>query len=115
MQPGPAGDSSRPRRPARPTVDRNLQLVERFRAQAQARKVTPTQLAFAWVLAKGKYIVPLVGARSRERLAEALGALDIALSAADVSEIEEAVPPEAVEGGIYAGFLQQIIQRERSQ
>ncbi len=100
-------------RPTRPAVEDNIRLVERFREQARARGVTPTQLAFAWALAKGDHIVPLIGARSRERLAEALGALEIKLTPADVMEIEAAIPPEAVSGGIYSGFVAQMIARER--
>ncbi len=100
--------------PARAANEQNLMLVERFRAQADARNVTPTQLAFAWVLAQGGYIVPLVGARSRARLAEALGALEINLTATDLAEIEEAVPPDSVSGSLYSGFVLQMIQQERS-
>jgi aryl-alcohol dehydrogenase-like predicted oxidoreductase len=110
----PAVDPAVPQRPIRPAVNKNLQLVERFRDQAQARGMTPTQLAFAWVLAKGEHIVPLVGARSRERLKEALGALELKLTANDIAQIEASVPPELVEGGIYAEFVQQMIKRERS-
>lgn len=101
-------------RPTRPSTEQNLRLVERFREQADARNVTPTQLAFAWVLAQGENIVPLVGARSRERLTEALGALEIKLMPTDLAQIEEAVPPDAVGGSLYSGAILQMIQQERS-
>ena len=101
-------------RPTRPNSEQNLRLVERFREQADARNVTPTQLAFAWVLTQGEQIVPLVGARSRKRLMEALGSLDITLTPADLAQIEEAVPPDAVAGSLYSGFVLQMIQQERS-
>jgi aryl-alcohol dehydrogenase-like predicted oxidoreductase len=60
-------------------LDRNLSLVERLRGVAAARGATPAQLAIAWVLARGGDIVALVGARTRQRLGEALGALDLEL------------------------------------
>jgi len=95
-------------------IEQNLRLVERFGEQARARNVTPTQLAFAWVLAQGEHIVPLVGARSRQRLEEALVALEIKLTPSDLAQIEEAVPPDAVAGSLYSGPLLQMIQQERS-
>lgn len=103
-----------PSRPTRPASEQNLRVVECFREQADARNVTPAQLAFAWVLAQGKHIVPLVGTRRRERLNEALGALEITLTAEDLAQIEEAVPPDAVGGSLYSGFVLQMIQQERS-
>ena len=60
-------------------VDRNLALVEALRAIADAKDATVAQVAIAWVLSRGEDIVPLVGARRRDRLAEALGALDLEL------------------------------------
>ncbi|MGW8763283.1 aldo/keto reductase [Streptomyces sp. NPDC055815] len=82
-------------------LDRNLDLVERLRAVAEAKGVTVAQTAIAWVLAQGEDIVPLVGARRRDRLAEALGALDVTLDAADLAAIEEAVPAGAASGARY--------------
>ena len=70
-------------------------------AVAAERGATVAQTAIAWVLSRGEDIVPLVGARTRERLAEALGALDIALSADDVAAIERAVPAGAAAGSRY--------------
>ena len=58
-------------------LDRNLALVEALRAVADAKGATVAQLAIAWVLSRGPDIVPLVGARRRDRLAEALGALSL--------------------------------------
>ncbi|MDP9681662.1 aryl-alcohol dehydrogenase-like predicted oxidoreductase [Streptomyces griseoviridis] len=79
----------------------NLDLVEALRKIAEDRGVTVAQIAIAWVLGRGTDIVPLVGARTRERLAEALGALDVTLDAADLAAIEEAVPPGAAAGERY--------------
>jgi aryl-alcohol dehydrogenase-like predicted oxidoreductase len=75
--------------------------------------VTVSQLAIAWVLAKGQSIVPLIGARKRSQLAESLGALQIEFSAADVVHLEEAVPPSAVAGARYDEHQMRILDSER--
>ena len=80
----------------------NLALVEALRVEAEKRGVTVAQLAIAWVAAQGADIVPLVGARKRERLAEALVSADLELSADDLAAIERAVPKGAVAGERYA-------------
>ncbi|MEU9853316.1 aldo/keto reductase [Streptomyces sp. NPDC047974] len=82
-------------------LDRNLALVDRLRAVAEAKGVSVAQTAIAWALAQGDDIVPLVGARTRTRLAEALGALDVTLDAADLAAVEEAVPAGAAAGERY--------------
>ncbi len=79
----------------------NLDLVEELRKIAEHKGVSVAQIAIAWVLAQGRDIVPLVGARTRERLAESLGALDVTLDAADLAAIERAVPPTAAAGDRY--------------
>jgi hypothetical protein len=75
--------------------------------------VTVAQMAIAWVLAKGRDIVPLVGASKRDRLDEALGALGIELSPSDVERIERAAPPETVAGTRYNAPNEPARQRER--
>ncbi|MGQ4430271.1 aldo/keto reductase [Streptomyces sp. SAS_260] len=80
---------------------RNLELVEALRKIADEKGVTVAQIAIAWVLSRGTDIVPLVGARTRERLSESLGALDVTLDAADLAAIEEAVPVGAAAGTRY--------------
>jgi len=82
-------------------VDRNLALVEALRKIAEAKGVSVAQIAIAWVGAQGSDIVPLVGARKVERLAEALGSQVVLLSAADLAAIEAAVPKDAAAGGRY--------------
>jgi aryl-alcohol dehydrogenase-like predicted oxidoreductase len=82
-------------------LDKNLKLVEKLRELAGVKRVTVAQLAIAWVLAQGDDIVPLVGARKRDRLTEALGARDIELSATDLAEITRAVPADAAAGDRY--------------
>ncbi|MEV8114333.1 aldo/keto reductase [Streptomyces xiamenensis] len=79
----------------------NLGLVETLRAIADERGASVAQLAIAWVLARGEDIVPLVGSRTRKRLSEALGALDVTLDAGDLAAIEAAVPAGAAAGDRY--------------
>jgi aryl-alcohol dehydrogenase-like predicted oxidoreductase len=83
----------------------NLNLVEALRKIAERKGVSVAQIAIAWVLSRGAQhnhdIVPLVGARTRERLTESLGALDVTLDAADLTAIEEAVPADAAAGDRY--------------
>jgi aryl-alcohol dehydrogenase-like predicted oxidoreductase len=92
---------SRAPRFSRENLDRNLALVDALRAIAADTGVTVAQVAIAWVLSRGEDIVPLIGARTRERLDEALGALDVELAAADLERIEAAVPPGAAAGARY--------------
>ncbi|MGW7330300.1 aldo/keto reductase [Streptomyces sp. NPDC054840] len=86
-------------------LDRNLDLVEALRKVAEGKGVSVAQTAIAWVLAQGPRhgvdIVPLVGARRRDRLVEALGAMDVSLDAADLAAVEEAVPVGAAAGERY--------------
>ncbi|MFJ2751301.1 aldo/keto reductase [Streptomyces sp. NPDC087297] len=86
-------------------LDRNLDLVEALRKVAEGKGASVAQTAIAWVLAQGPRrgvdLVPLVGARRRDRLAEALGAMDISLDAADLAAVEEAVPAGAAAGERY--------------
>ena len=83
---------------------RNLELVETVRALAAEKGVTPAQLALAWVLAQGEDLVPIPGTRSAERLEENAGAVDVALSAAELARLEEAFPVGAAAGDRYANM-----------
>jgi pyridoxine 4-dehydrogenase len=76
-------------------LETNLALVKPLRAIADDLGASVAQVAIAWVLAQGTDIVPLVGARRRDRLKEALGALDVKLTAAHLSELAKAFPPGA--------------------
>ncbi|GGN72566.1 aldo/keto reductase [Actinoplanes lobatus] len=82
-------------------VQHNLALVEDLRRVADAKGCTVAQLAIAWVAGQGADILPLVGARSRERLSEALAALEVRLDATDLAEIEKSVPVGAARGDRY--------------
>jgi aryl-alcohol dehydrogenase-like predicted oxidoreductase len=79
----------------------NQKLVATLEAIAKERDVTASQLAIAWVMAKGKNIVPTLGARTRNQLRESLGALEIRLSPDEVARIERDVPASAVIGTRY--------------
>jgi aryl-alcohol dehydrogenase-like predicted oxidoreductase len=80
---------------------RNLELLASLETIAAGRKVTAAQLAIAWVASRGTDIIPLIGTKRRDRLAEALQALDLALSADELAAIEAAVPDGAVAGDRY--------------
>ena len=82
-------------------LETNLALVEQLRSVAAEIGVSVAQVAIAWVAAQGKDIVPLVGARRRDRLAEALGALDVTLSSENLASLARAVPPNAAAGDRY--------------
>ena len=95
-------------------LDRNLKLVEALRRVAETRGASVAQIAIAWVLARGDDIVPLIGARRRDRLAEALGALDLALSASDIAAIEAAAPKGAAAGQRYTEHQMAMLDSERA-
>jgi aryl-alcohol dehydrogenase-like predicted oxidoreductase len=82
-------------------VEANLALVEALRGVATGLNASVAQVAIAWVVAQGSDIVPLVGARTRTRLTEALGAMRITLSPQYLAAIEAAMPASAVAGTRY--------------
>jgi aryl-alcohol dehydrogenase-like predicted oxidoreductase len=94
-------------------VDANLALVEALREIAEEKGVTVAQLAIAWVAAQGDMIVPVVGARKRDRLQEALGAADVRLSPQDLARIEQAVPKDAAAGERYDQSQMAMLDSER--
>ncbi|HUL02924.1 MAG TPA: aldo/keto reductase [Gemmatimonadales bacterium] len=93
--------------------ERNEQVVATLRRVAQDKGCTATQLAIAWVLAKGRNLVPLIGARTRAQLTEALGALDVRLSPDDIARIEAGVPASAVAGTRYDARQMGMLDSER--
>jgi aryl-alcohol dehydrogenase-like predicted oxidoreductase len=112
---GLLSDSFEPGRPAQPrdmrsrfprfnedNAQRNAELVNRLREIAHGRDATVSQLAIAWVASRGDDIVPLIGARRRDQLQEALAGLSLRLSGDELRALEEAAPPEAVAGTRYA-------------
>ena len=93
---------------------RNQRLVEILKGLSAEKGVRPAQLAIAWVLAKGKSIVPVIGARTRTQLAEALGALQVQLSPAELARIEEAIPASTVAGTRYDERQMRMLDSERA-
>jgi len=81
--------------------ERNLTLVDRVRELATAKDVTPSQLALAWVLARGEDVVPIPGTKRRGYLEQNVAADDIHLSEDELGRIDEVLPPGAAAGGRY--------------
>ncbi|CAO3439151.1 aldo/keto reductase [Azospirillum endophyticum] len=94
-------------------LEHNLSLVEELRRVAAAKGVSVAQIAIAWVLSRGSDIVPLIGARRRDRLTEALGALEFDLTPDDLAAIERAVPPGAAAGDRYDPKQMAVLDSER--
>ncbi|MBF1801617.1 aldo/keto reductase [Alloalcanivorax profundimaris] len=81
---------------------RNLKLVDQVHDLAREKGVSASQLALAWVLARGEDVVPLFGTKRRRYLNDNLGALDVALSAEEVARLDAIFPPHAAAGERYA-------------
>jgi aryl-alcohol dehydrogenase-like predicted oxidoreductase len=98
-----AGSEIRTRKPrfSAENFPKNAALVAALGDIAREKGASTAQIAFAWVKSRGDDIVPLIGARRRDQLAEALGALDVNLASADIARIEQAVPESAVAGSRY--------------
>jgi len=94
-------------------LQKNLALTESLRTAGETLGLTPAQAAIAWALAKGDDIVPLVGARRRDRLAEALGALDAVMTPEAVAALERAVPKGAAAGDRYPAAQMASLDSER--
>jgi aryl-alcohol dehydrogenase-like predicted oxidoreductase len=94
-------------------VDQNLALVEQLRQIAEEKRVSVAQIAIAWVAAKGEDIVPLIGARTRARLTEALGSRAVELSADDMAAIERAVPKDSAAGDRYPTAMLRHMDSEK--
>jgi aryl-alcohol dehydrogenase-like predicted oxidoreductase len=88
---------------------KNQALVQRVKAIAQRKDVTPAQLALAWVLAKGEDLVPIPGTKRRKYLEENAAAVDIRLTSADIAELEAAVPQNEIAGERYAAAAMKAI------
>jgi aryl-alcohol dehydrogenase-like predicted oxidoreductase len=80
----------------------NLELVERVTAIADSKGIAPSQIALAWVLAKGDDIVPIPGTTRRKHLEENVAALEVVLSPTEIVSLEEVMPPGSVAGTRYS-------------
>ncbi|WP_174285038.1 aldo/keto reductase [Sphingomonas bacterium] len=94
-------------------LDANLSLVEALRTIAEAKGMSVTQIAIAWVLAQGGDIVPVVGARRRDQLTETLSGFDVTLSPDDLAAIESVAPADAIKGARYPDMVLAHMDSER--
>jgi aryl-alcohol dehydrogenase-like predicted oxidoreductase len=79
-------------------LDRNLRQTGTLREIAAGLRITPGQLALAWLLAQGPDVVPIPGTRRADRIAENAAAADVRLSPDDLRRIEDLVPRSAWSG-----------------
>jgi aryl-alcohol dehydrogenase-like predicted oxidoreductase len=93
--------------------DRNERLIDTLQRLAAEKGLRPSQLAIAWVLAKGKETVPVIGARRRAQIEESLGAVEVSLSPEDLARIEEALPPSSVAGTRYDEHQMRVLDSEQ--
>jgi aryl-alcohol dehydrogenase-like predicted oxidoreductase len=94
-------------------LQRNQELIARLREIAAEKNLTAAQLAVAWTLAKGSDIIPLIGTKRRNQLAEAMDALQTSLSADEIETIERAVPAGSVSGERYGPEAMEALDSER--
>ena len=94
--------------------ERNRRLVDALGMLAAAKGVSTAQLAMAWVMSRGDDIVPVIGARTRAQLREAIAALDLTLTPADIEGLESAVDAAPVAGARYDASQMKILDSERS-
>jgi aryl-alcohol dehydrogenase-like predicted oxidoreductase len=92
---------------------KNLALAAKLDEIAQEKGTTAPRLAVAWALSRGSDIIPLVGTKSRSRLADSLKALEVTLSAEDLRRLETAVPADAVAGDRYDRHGMAMLDSER--
>ena len=90
---------------------RNLEIVKRVEEIAREKRCTPAQLALAWVLAQGDYIVPIPGTKRRKYLQENIGALDVDLTSKDLERIDEVAPKDAFAGSRYPEAMMKLLNR----
>lgn len=91
--------------------EHNLQLVNRIEQLAKEKNCSPAQLALSWLLAQGDDIVPIPGTKSRKRLEENLGALDMELTADELRRIDETAPPGFAVGTRYPEPAMEMVDR----
>jgi aryl-alcohol dehydrogenase-like predicted oxidoreductase len=110
-----AGDDQRGRFPRLQgaNLEHNRSLLSSLERIAQEHGATVAQLAIAWTLSRGEDIIPLIGARTRERLAEALGSLELVLDPAALRRVEEAIPIDQVRGERYDEHAMASLDSER--
>ena len=90
--------------------DKNLELVNKVEAFAQARGCTPAQFALAWVLSRGEHVVTIPGTRSIQRLDENAKAAGLRLTAEELADIDRVLPPDAFSGTRYPEMAMRMVQ-----
>jgi len=91
--------------------DKNLRLVDRIRELAAEKKVGPSQLALAWVLAQGKDLAPIPGTTTRAHLEENVAAVSIVLTKEDLARIDQVAPKGVAAGDRYPAAAMQAVNR----
>ncbi|MHB8418037.1 MAG: aldo/keto reductase [Myxococcales bacterium] len=94
-------------------AEQNRKFVDKLHEMALDKRLTASQLAIAWVLAREPSVIPVVGARTRKQLDEALGALDVELGDEDLGRIERELPAAAVAGTRYEPAQMRALDSER--
>ena len=92
-------------------LSRNLSLVDRLTEMAAAKKCRPTQLALAWLLARGPDIFPIPGTKHVNRLEENVGALELSLTPDEVARLDAAFPVGAAAGTRYPEQAMKAVHR----
>lgn len=95
-------------------LEKNQKVVDTLSQIAASHNATSSQVAIAWVLSRGGDVIPLIGARRRDRLAESLGALSLQLTPGDFAAIEVAIPHDAIAGTRYGADQMSWLDSERS-
>ena len=88
---------------------KNLDLLKKVEELARRKNCTPSQLALAWVLAQGDDIVPIPGTKRRKYLEENVAALDVNLTAEELSEIDKIFPRGVAAGDRYTPQMKELI------
>ena len=94
-------------------ISQNEKLIDRLNQLAAERGLKAAQLAIAWVLAKGRRIIPVIGARTRAQLSESLGALRVKLTESELAHIEESIPASAIAGTRYDQRQMRMLDSEQ--
>jgi aryl-alcohol dehydrogenase-like predicted oxidoreductase len=91
--------------------ERNRRLVQQLEALASRKRATASQVALAWILAKGHDLVPIPGTKRRAYLESNAAAAEIVLTAADMTELDALFAPDAASGDRYSEQMAQWIDR----
>ena len=93
------------------SIRKNLRIVEALNAFGRTRGCTPAQIALAWLMHKGDFIVPIPGTTKLSHLEENLRAADIVFTAEEMNELEASVSAIPVTGSRYDALQESKIQK----